>query len=80
MAVPPTGRRPLSTSTEAAPVDACLFRSLEPHEIGAGMAFARDYKVKATRRDQVRGYGNAVCPPSARDLMHPVAESLEAAA
>lgn len=69
---------PGDVEAAAALVDDCRFRMLEPHEIGAGMAFARDYKVKGTRRDQVRGYGNAVCPPSARDLVHPVAESLAA--
>lgn len=53
----------------AAQVDDCLFRMLEPHEVGAGMAFARDYKVLGTRRDQVKGYGNAVTPPAARDLI-----------
>lgn len=52
------------------------FRMLEPHEIGAGMAFAPDYKVAGTRRDQVKGYGNAVTPPAARDLVACVAESL----
>jgi DNA (cytosine-5)-methyltransferase 1 len=71
---------PGDVEAAAALVDDCMFRMLEPNEIGAGMAFARDYKVKGTRRDQVRGYGNAVCPPSARDLVHPVAESLGAAA
>lgn len=71
---------PGDVEAAAALVDDCLFRMLEPHEIGAGMAFARDYKVKGTRRDQVRGYGNAVTPPAARDLVGAVAESLGAAA
>jgi DNA (cytosine-5)-methyltransferase 1 len=63
-----------------AQVDDCLFRMLEPSEIGAGMAFAADYKVKGTRRDQVKGYGNAVTPPAARDLVGAVAESFGAGA
>ena len=53
---------------------------LEPSEIGQGMAFDRDYKVLGTRRDQVRGYGNAVTPPAARDLVACVAEALGGAA
>jgi DNA (cytosine-5)-methyltransferase 1 len=71
---------PGDVEAAAALVDDCLFRMLEPHEIGAGMAFARDYKVKGTRRDQVKGYGNAVTPPAARDLVGAVAESLGAVA
>jgi DNA (cytosine-5)-methyltransferase 1 len=66
-------------------VDDCLFRMLEPHEVAAGMAFPDDYQwqpytVKAiTRRDLVKLAGNAVTPPAARDLMHAVVESLDAA-
>lgn len=59
-----------------AQVDECYFRMLEPSEIGIGMAFDPDYIVKGSRRDQVRGYGNAVTPPAARDLVACVAESL----
>ena len=63
-----------------AQVDECYFRMLEPREIGAGMAFSPDYKVLGSRRDQVRGYGNAVTPPAARDLVAAIAESLGGAA
>ena len=63
-----------------AQVEDCYFRMLEPSEIGVGMAFDRDYKVLGSRRDQVKGYGNAVTPPAARDLVACVAESLGAAA
>ena len=63
-----------------AQVDECYFRMLEPSEIGQGMAFDRDYKVLGTRRDQVRGYGNAVTPPAARDLVACVVEALGGAA
>lgn len=51
-----------------AQVDDCLFRMLEPSEVGRGMAFSADYRVRGTRREQVKGYGNAVTPPSSRDL------------
>ncbi|KAJ1684797.1 hypothetical protein LUZ63_020068 [Rhynchospora breviuscula] len=64
----------------AAQVDDCLFRMLEPHEVGAGMAFDRDYIVLGTRRQQVKGYGNAVTPPAARDLVGCVAAALGGAA
>lgn len=43
-------------------VDDCYLRMLEPHEIAAGMAFFPDYRVKGNKRQQVRGYGNAVTP------------------
>lgn len=57
-------------------VDDCLLRMLEPHECAAGMAFPRDYiwdgrnkKGRlATRRAKVKLAGNAVTPPSARDV------------
>lgn len=60
----------------AAQVDDCMFRMLEPLEVAAGMAFPSNYKVKGTRRERVKGYGNAVTPPSARDLIGAVAASL----
>ncbi|MER7015314.1 DNA cytosine methyltransferase [Saccharopolyspora sp. NPDC000359] len=44
-------------------VEDCTFRMLTPREIAAGMAFADDYKVKGSKRKQVRGFGNAVTPP-----------------
>lgn len=59
----------------AAQVDDCLFRMLEPHEVGRGMAFDPDYKVMGTRREQVKGYGNAVTPPASRDLIGAIAEA-----
>lgn len=46
-------------------VDDCLFRMLEPQEIGAGMAFGTKYVVLGNRRERVRQYGNAVTPPVA---------------
>ncbi|MBM4516403.1 DNA cytosine methyltransferase [Rhodococcus hoagii] len=65
---------------ETVDVDDCLFRMLEPHEIAAGMAFPRDYRILGTKREQVRQAGNAVCPPNARDLIAAIAESLGVAA
>jgi DNA (cytosine-5)-methyltransferase 1 len=52
------------------------FRMLEPHEIKLGMAFAHDYVLLGTKREQVKQSGNAVTPPNARDLGYAVAEFL----
>ncbi|WP_207568202.1 DNA cytosine methyltransferase [Plantibacter elymi (nom. nud.)] len=40
------------------------------------MAFARDYVLLGTKREQVKQAGNAVTQPAARDLGHAVAEFL----
>lgn len=75
-------RRPLPTQTTVQgdalltgslpEVDECLFRMLEPHEIGQGMAFDHDYVVLGNKREQVRQYGNAVTPPAAALLLERV--------
>ena len=57
-------------------VDDAGFRMLEPHEIQAGMGFAKDYVLLGSKRDKVKQAGNAVTPPAARDLGHAVAEFL----
>lgn len=61
-------------------VDDAGFRMLEPHEIQAGMGFARDYLLLGTKRDKVKQAGNAVTPPAARDIGLAVAEFLGAVA
>jgi DNA (cytosine-5)-methyltransferase 1 len=50
-------------------VEDCYFRMLEPHEIGAAMAFPSDYVVLGSKRDRVRQYGNAVTPPVMTQLL-----------
>jgi DNA (cytosine-5)-methyltransferase 1 len=57
----------LEYSTPA--IEDCLFRMLEPHEIAAGMAFTPGYVVLGNKRERVRQLGNAVTPPTARDLI-----------
>lgn len=62
-----------------------LFRMFRPHEVAAGMAFPPDYRFDATDPDKkgrratgadiVKGAGNAVTPPAARDLMGVVYEA-----
>lgn len=67
-------------------VSECHARMFQPHEVAAGMAFARDYNWQppnrekpVSKRDLVKAAGNAVCPPNARDLMAIGAEYLGAA-
>lgn len=57
-------------------VEDCLFRMLEPHEIGAGMAFAADYIVVGNRRERTRQYGNAVTPPVAEIIGSALVEAI----
>jgi DNA (cytosine-5)-methyltransferase 1 len=53
-----------------------LFRMLQPHEIGRAMAFADNYRVLGSKRDQVRQYGNAVTPPAAEVLLCALVECI----
>ena len=57
-------------------VNDVLFRMLEPHEIGRGMAFADDYVVTGSKRDRVRQYGNAVTPPVAELIVSALVEAI----
>lgn len=60
----------------AVDVDDVLFRMLEPHEIGAAMAFADSYTVLGNKRAKVRQYGNAVTPPVAEVLVAALVEAI----
>ena len=60
-------------------LDDCTFRMLEPHEIGAAMAFPATYLVDGTKRDRIRLYGNAVTPPVMELLVRPCVAALMAA-
>jgi len=62
-----------------------LFRMFRPREVAAGMAFPADYRWdaidpktgrQATNADLTKMAGNAVTPPSSRDLIATVVESL----
>jgi DNA (cytosine-5)-methyltransferase 1 len=57
-------------------VEDCYFRMLQPHEIGAAMAFPTDYEVGGTKRDRVKQYGNAVTPPVMDWIVGRAAQSL----
>jgi len=53
-----------------------LFRMLEPHEIGAAMAFHAGYQVVGSKRVKVRQYGNAVTPPVAEVIISALVEAI----
>jgi DNA (cytosine-5)-methyltransferase 1 len=57
-------------------VEDCTFRMLAPREIAAGMAFAANYRVTGTKREQVAGYGNAVTPPAAEVIVSALVEAI----
>lgn len=68
-------------------VSEVLFRMFQPHEVAAGMAFPGDYvwqpvdRLKPiSKRDLVKAAGNAVTPPSARDIIGVSVASLGVAA
>jgi DNA (cytosine-5)-methyltransferase 1 len=67
----------LAAPGEAPAVDDCGFRMLQPHEIGAAMAFPDSYTVLGTQRDKVKQYGNAVTPPVMRWLVERCLETLK---
>ena len=47
-------------------------RMLHPHEVAPMMGFPHNFKRTGGRRDQMRGFGNAVCPPVATALLQSV--------
>ena len=59
-----------------AQIDDCLFRMLEPSEAARAMAFPTTYEWAGTRRERTRLAGNAVTPPTARDIVGAVAAAL----
>lgn len=70
----------IATPGETPTVEDCGFRMLEPHEIGAAMAFPADYQVLGTKRERVKQYGNAVTPPVMRLLLERCLATLGGAA
>jgi DNA (cytosine-5)-methyltransferase 1 len=53
----------LAQPGETPAIEDCGFRMLQPHEIGAAMAFPTEYVVLGNQRQKVKQYGNAVTPP-----------------
>jgi DNA (cytosine-5)-methyltransferase 1 len=68
---------PYALVEREAAVDDCTFRMLEPHEIGAAMAFPGAYRVVGNKRDRVKQYGNAVTPPVMQALLQRCATALD---
>lgn len=71
--------RPLSTITcqdQHVVVDGDRYRPLTIRETARAMGFPDSYgwPEGVTRRDAIRGLGNAVCPPVARDLLTQVVQ------
>ena len=71
-----SGHQSLLEPPNIDPLD-CLFRMLEPHEIGAGMAFLPGYVVLGTKRQRVKQYGNAVTPPVAEVIIAALVECIQ---
>jgi DNA (cytosine-5)-methyltransferase 1 len=73
-----TGRsvdRPIGTIVAHdiwAVVDGDRMRMLQPHEASLLMGFPDNFKRAGTRREQMRGFGNAVCPPVASALFESI--------
>ncbi|MFF5265385.1 DNA cytosine methyltransferase [Actinomadura viridis] len=74
--LPTRDRYALAEGTADVDLDQVRFRMLEPHEIGAAMAFTPGYIVLGTKRAKVRQYGNAVTPPVAEVLVSALVECL----
>lgn len=76
MAVPNSfaiGTEPLTPPA----VETCGFRMLEPHEIGAGMAFPQEYIVLGNKKERVKQLGNAVTPPMMHLLVSRLMETFQ---
>lgn len=65
-----TDRAGLVGALESLTIEDLTFRMLQPHEIGAAMAFPGQYIVLGSSRDKVKQLGNAVTPP----VMHMLLE------
>ncbi|MFI5230482.1 MAG: DNA cytosine methyltransferase, partial [Gemmatimonadales bacterium] len=57
-------------------VEDCYFRMLQPHEIGAAMAFPSAYVVHGNKRDRVKQFGNAVTPPAMNEQITRVVQAM----
>ncbi len=60
----------------AATVEECLYRMFETDEIRAGMAFTAGYRMFGTKAERMMMLGNAVTPPTSRDLGAAVVEAV----
>lgn len=68
---------PTTATGMAQLLDDVLFRMLEPHEVGAAMAFRSDYQLTPrSKRGRVKLFGNAVTPPVAEVITSALVECL----
>jgi DNA (cytosine-5)-methyltransferase 1 len=68
--------RTITTKLSWTLADGDVYRWLTPRELARGMGFPDSYTwPEAPRVDVVRGIGNAVCPPVARDVVAAVMEA-----
>lgn len=69
--------RTITTGDQWAVVDGDRYRRLTVREVARAMGFPEDYAwpAEVNRKDVIRGLGNAVCPPVARDLVRAVMEA-----
>jgi DNA (cytosine-5)-methyltransferase 1 len=68
--------RTITTQDQWVVRDGDAYRPLTLRELARGMGFPDSYKwPQATRKDTIKGLGNAVCPPVARDLIKLVQEA-----
>jgi len=74
--------RTITTKDQWALVDGDRYRPLTVRETARAMGFRDSYRwpERATRRDRITGYGNAVAPPVATALVARVAEQIERSA
>ncbi|MEQ7008408.1 DNA cytosine methyltransferase [Actinopolymorpha sp. B17G11] len=70
-------RYALASATLDIDINDVLYRMLEPHEIGAAMAFAEDYIILGTSKAiKTMQYGNAVTPPVAEIIVSALCEAI----
>lgn len=69
--------RTITTKDQWAIVDGDRYRPITVRETGRGMSFPDDYRLPPgiTRREAIIGFGNAVAPKVARDLVGQLAEA-----
>lgn len=68
--------RTITTKDHWVLVNGDAYRKLTPRELARGMGFPDSYAIpELPRVSMVRGLGNAVCPPVARDLVAAVREA-----
>ena len=70
--------RTVTTKDQWAVVDGDRYRPLTVRETARAMGFADDYAwpEHSTRRDAIKGLGNAVCPPVATELVRKICTTL----